>query len=102
MTIQVAVDWEVKLQITPKRALRPSCFLLLLFFINSFLLLACPLTHFKFYNLICYSDMSVNQDQSALGENAKPGEFVLQTLFLELCTITERKIEQVLAEPLVS
>ena len=46
--------------------------------------------------------MSVSQDQASLAENAKPGEFVLQTLFLELCTITERKIEQVLAEPLVS
>ena len=40
-------------------------------------------------------------EQSALYENVKPGEFVLQTLFLEFCQIAGKKIEQVLAEPLV-
>ncbi|ESO93945.1 hypothetical protein LOTGIDRAFT_105090, partial [Lottia gigantea] len=32
--------------------------------------------------------------------DAKPGEFVLQSVFLEFCRMAERKIEQVLAEPL--
>lgn len=36
-----------------------------------------------------------------LNQNARPGEYVLQTLFLEFCSVVERKIEQVLAEPLV-
>ncbi|XP_025086109.1 protein furry homolog isoform X4 [Pomacea canaliculata] len=31
---------------------------------------------------------------------SKPGEYILQCLFLEFCRICERKIEQVLAEPL--
>lgn len=44
--------------------------------------------------------MSGTQDPGGPADHAKPGEFVLQTLFLELCSITERKIEQVLAEPL--
>lgn len=35
-----------------------------------------------------------------LDQNVKPGEYVLLTLFMEFCSITERKIEQVLAEPL--
>lgn len=35
-----------------------------------------------------------------LNQNARPGEYVLQTLFLEFCSVVERKIEQVLAEPL--
>ena len=55
-----------------------------------------------YYSAFSARKMSGSQDQTALAENAKPGEYVLQTLFLELCTITERKIEQVLAEPLVS
>ena len=32
----------------------------------------------------------------------KPGEFTLQTLFLQFCCIAEKKVEQVVAEPLVS
>ncbi|KAK6173602.1 hypothetical protein SNE40_017022 [Patella caerulea] len=32
--------------------------------------------------------------------DAKPGEFVLQSIFLEFCRMTEKKIEHVLAEPL--
>ncbi|XP_063413170.1 protein furry-like isoform X1 [Mytilus trossulus] len=32
--------------------------------------------------------------------NKKPGEYILQTLFLEFCTVAEKKIEQVLGEPL--
>ncbi|XP_014783664.1 protein furry, partial [Octopus bimaculoides] len=35
-----------------------------------------------------------------LDQNVKPGEYVLLTLFMEFCSITEHKIEQVLAEPL--
>lgn len=31
----------------------------------------------------------------------KPGEFTLQTLFLQFCSIAEKKVEQVVAEPLV-
>lgn len=31
----------------------------------------------------------------------KPGEYILQTLFLEFCTVAEKKIDLVLAEPLV-
>ena len=31
-----------------------------------------------------------------------PGEYVLRTLFFELTVVTERKLEQVLSEPLVS
>lgn len=33
--------------------------------------------------------------------NKKPGEYILQTLFLEFCSVAEKKIEQVLGEPLV-
>lgn len=36
-----------------------------------------------------------------LDENVKPGEYVLQSLFLEFCNLSEKKIELVLAEPLV-
>ncbi|GAB1603756.1 protein furry-like isoform X6 [Argonauta hians] len=35
-----------------------------------------------------------------LNQDVSPGEYVVQTLFLEFCTVTDRKIEQVLAEPL--
>ena len=44
---------------------------------------------------------SSGHDNSILDEVVKPGEYVLQTLFLEFCTLSEKKIEQVLAEPLV-
>ncbi|XP_052797247.1 protein furry-like isoform X3 [Mya arenaria] len=43
---------------------------------------------------------SVSPDLSVLDDSVKPGEYVLQTLFLEFCTLSEKKIEQVLAEPL--
>ncbi|WAQ97896.1 FRYL-like protein [Mya arenaria] len=45
---------------------------------------------------------SVSPDLSVLDDSVKPGEYVLQTLFLEFCTLSEKKIEQVLAEPLLS
>lgn len=45
---------------------------------------------------------SMGRDQGGANVNAKPGEYVLQTLFLQFCSHAERKIEQVLAEPLVS
>ncbi|XP_029647107.1 protein furry isoform X5 [Octopus sinensis] len=35
-----------------------------------------------------------------LNQDVTPGEYVVQTLFLEFCSVTDRKIEQVLAEPL--
>ena len=34
-------------------------------------------------------------------KDVKPGEYVLRHLFLEFCRMAERKIELVLAEPLV-
>lgn len=37
-----------------------------------------------------------------IDENVKPGEFVLQSIFLGFCSLSEKKIELVLAEPLVS
>ena len=45
-----------------------------------------------------------NHDAGASGPDSqsKPGEFIVQSLFLEYCRTCERKIEQVLAEPLVS
>ncbi|XP_053400043.1 protein furry-like isoform X2 [Mercenaria mercenaria] len=43
---------------------------------------------------------SGSPDPSLLDENVKPGEYVLQTLFLEFCNLSEKKIELVLAEPL--
>ncbi|XP_021378295.1 protein furry-like isoform X2 [Mizuhopecten yessoensis] len=33
-------------------------------------------------------------------DGTKPGEYILQTLFLEFCNMAEKKVEQVLAEPL--
>ncbi|KAL5012719.1 hypothetical protein ScPMuIL_011270 [Solemya velum] len=39
-------------------------------------------------------------NKKGLDASVKPGEFVLQSLFLEFCTMAERKIEQVLGEPL--
>ncbi|XP_048243647.1 protein furry-like isoform X3 [Haliotis rufescens] len=33
-------------------------------------------------------------------EEGKPGEYILRSLFLEFCRLSEKKIEQVLAEPL--
>ncbi|KAK6976868.1 protein furry, partial [Biomphalaria glabrata] len=43
-----------------------------------------------------------SQDIVIVGVNkeSKPGEFILQNLFLEFCRVTERRIEIVLAEPL--
>jgi len=38
----------------------------------------------------------------ASDDSTKPGEYILQTLFLEFCAVAERKVEQVLAEPLVN
>lgn len=45
---------------------------------------------------------SGSPDSSLLDENVKPGEYVLQNLFLAFCNLSEKKIELVLAEPLVS
>lgn len=35
-------------------------------------------------------------------DGSKPGEHILQLLFLKFCAVAEKKVEQVLAEPLVS
>ncbi|KAL4229825.1 hypothetical protein ACF0H5_010217 [Mactra antiquata] len=43
---------------------------------------------------------SGSPDPSVLDDSVKPGEYVLQTLFMEFCTLSEKKIELVLAEPL--
>jgi hypothetical protein len=42
-----------------------------------------------------------NHDNRNEDCNKKPGEYILQTLFLEFCSVAEKKIEQVLGEPLV-
>ena len=41
-----------------------------------------------------------NHDNRNEDCNKKPGEYILQTLFLEFCSVAEKKIEQVLGEPL--
>ena len=44
-----------------------------------------------------------SHDASSPGPDVqgKPGEYIVQSLFLEFCQICERKVEQVLSEPLV-
>ncbi|XP_052278154.1 protein furry-like isoform X3 [Dreissena polymorpha] len=43
---------------------------------------------------------TASPDCSGGEDHVKPGEYVLQRLFLEFCALSEKKIEQVLAEPL--
>jgi len=38
-------------------------------------------------------------DTIHISPNVKPGEFVLQTLFAEFCTVAEKKIDAVLDVP---